>query len=148
MVVTALTMAFSFLCGCNPVLEQPLGSVMPKEEPLKFVLQAIGASKWVIYHGAYSAESRKPLQFWSPADLSSLVRPCPSHLHSDLTIRGVKRNRDGSIQYDAKGRPKKSWTGNRSKLKASQTYCEAFARQVAALVLEWLKDHLSFCVFG
>ena len=61
MVVTALTMTVSFLCGCNPVLEQPMNSCMPREEPLKSVLSAIGAHKFAVYHGAYSFETWKQL---------------------------------------------------------------------------------------
>ena len=138
MVVTALTMAFSFLCGCNPVLEQPNGSAMPLEDPLKSVLLAIGASKSLIWHGAYSLETQKPLQLWSPADLQSLVRKRPSHLVSDLVIKGVKLNKDGSVAYNAKGQPIRNWTGNKKKMSASQTYCHAFGNAVAKKLQQWL----------
>ena len=137
MVVTALTMAFSYFCRCHPVLEQPLGSCMPKEEPLKSVLSAIGASKTLVYHGAYSHETQKPLQLWSPADLQSLTRPRPSNLSSDLVIIGVKTDKNGFVLYDSKGRPIKTWTGIKSKMSGSQTYSCSFGRAVAKELLKW-----------
>ena len=144
MVVTALTMTVSFLCGCNPVLEQPMNSCMPREEPLKSVLSAIGAHKFAVYHGAYSFETWKQLQLWSTADLQPLVRPRPPPMSSDLVTVALKYNRDGSVQLDAKGRPKKIWTGNKPKMKASQTYCRAFGRAVAKLLQGWLKEALGY----
>ena len=140
MVVTALTMLISYLCGCNPVLEQPMGSVMPLEEPLKSVLACIGASKFSVYHGAYSGESWKPLQLWSTADLQPLWRPRPPPRSSDLVTTAPKLNKDGSVQLDDRGRPIMSWTGNKPKMQASQTYCRAFGSAVAKLLQSWLKQ--------
>ena len=138
MVVTALTMAFAFVCGCSPVLEQPSGSFMPKAQPLKSVLQAIYASKTLVYHGAYSHTTQKPLQLWSPADLQSLWRPRPPKMLSDLVTVRVKTNRDGSVRLDARGRPMRSWTGNKPKMRASQTYCPNFGKAVAKLAKYFL----------
>lgn len=72
MVVTSLVMAFGHWSGVNPVLEQPISSAMPRAEPLSSVLRSINASKHVVWHGAFSGESPKPLQLWSCQDLSAL----------------------------------------------------------------------------
>ena len=85
-----MAMLFAHLCGCSPVLEQPTSSVLPKLEPLKNVLEFIGSKKVVVWHGAYGGESHKPLQLWSPRDLSSLVKPKPKNLVSDLVEYGFK----------------------------------------------------------
>ena len=77
MVVTSLVMAVGYWSGCNPVLEQPSGSVMPRCEPLHSVLTFIGASKHTCWLGAFGGESPKPLQLLSPRDLSQLERGRP-----------------------------------------------------------------------
>ena len=132
MVVTALTMTFAYLCGCSPALEQPVTSCMPHAEPMKSVLGGIAASKYVIWHGAYSRTSPKPLQVWSPRDLSTLVRPRPVDLTSDLVKIGKKRTIDGQL--------KSTYTGSRDKLKASQAYCKAFGMAVATLARTFVDE--------
>ena len=135
MVVTALAIAFAYLCGCNPVLEQPTTSVLPKLEPLQSVLKSIGSTRVVIWHGAYSLESPKPLQLWSHRDLRTLQKPKPQNLVSDL------------VHYECKilsnGGTKTSYSGQRNALKASQTYCKPFGKAVASLVKSWLAERQS-----
>lgn len=116
-------------------------SVMPLEEPLKSVLAGIGAAKFSVFHGAYSGKSWKPLQLWSTADLHLLWRPRPPPMSSDLVTTAVKVNSDGSVQFDDMGRPKLSWTGNKPKMQASQTYCGPFGRAVAKLFLQVWQKH-------
>ena len=132
LVVTALTMTFSYFCGCSPVLEQPVSSCMPKAEPMQSVLEGIAASSHIIWHGAYSRTTPKPLQVWSFQDLSTLQRPRPRHLVSDLSKKGTKRNTDGSLVT--------TYTGNKDKLKASQSYCRAFGKAVATLARTWVVE--------
>ena len=131
MVVSALAMLFAHLCGCSPVLEQPTSSVLPKLEPLKNVLEFIGSKKVVVWHGAYGGESHKPLQLWSPRDLSSLVKPKPKNLVSDLVEYGFK--------VCSNGDKKKSYSGTQA-LKSSQTYCKSFGKAVALLAKSWLSS--------
>ena len=125
-------MTFAFFCGCSPVLEQPTSSSMPKAEPTKSVLVGIAASKNVIWHGAYSHTTPKPLQVWSPRDLSALVLPRPRDLVSDLVKKGTKHTADGQV--------KSTYTGTRNKLKASQSYCRAFGSAVATLARTWVNE--------
>ena len=47
--VTALTVTFSYFCGCSPAFEQPTSSCMPKAEPMKSVLGGIAASRRIIW---------------------------------------------------------------------------------------------------
>ena len=131
-VVTGLTMTFAFFCGCSPVLEQPTSSSMPKAEPTKSVLAGMGASKHIIWHGAYSGTTPKPLQVWSPRDMSSLVRPRPRLLKSDLVNKGTKRTADGVL--------KTTYSGTKDKLKASQTYCKQFGRAMGTLAQTWVSE--------
>jgi len=122
-------MLFAQLCGCSPCLEQPTTSSMPKLQPLRAVLEAIGSGKAIIWHGAYSGKAPKPLQVWSTRDLKALVKLKPHNLVSDLVEKGTKRTSTGCI--------KKTYTGTKA-LKASQTYCLRFGKQVAALAKSWL----------
>jgi len=122
-------MTFSFFCGNSPVLEQPTTSCMPKAEPMKSVLAGMAASKAVIWHGAYSGTTPKPLQLWSPRDLRPLVRPRPRHLKSDLVKKGTKRTSDGVV--------KDTYSGTKD-LKASQTYCQQFGRAIGTLARTWV----------
>ena len=89
-----------------PVLEQPVTSAMPKCEPLKSVLQCIGAQKHTTWLGAFGGESPKPLQLWCARGLSALQRPKPSGLESLC---------DTNEQTG-------SYSGRRKALKISQTY--------------------------
>ena len=102
---------------------------MPKAEPLKSTLSGIGARRVVIWHGAYSGKTPKPLQLWSPRDLSALVRPRPKNLVDPLVKEGTKRMKDGSHA--------RTYSGTRE-LKASQAYCAAFGKAVASLIGTWL----------
>ena len=123
MVVTSLVMAIGHWSGVNPVLEAPTTSAMPRAEPLCSVLQFINASKHVVWLGAFSGESPKPLQIWSRQDLSALQHGRPSsHRFSKLC--------------NTKG---KSYSGNRKALHRSQAYTREFGKAVAGVVKHWLK---------
>ena len=129
-VVTALTIAFSYFVGCNPVLEQPNTSVMVLADPLATVLSAIGATKWFVWHGAYSGESAKGLQLWSTADLSVLQR-CRPHNLNVVTTRGTRIHPDTGAIVN-------TWTGKKKEMKDSQTYCSSFGKAVAELLISWI----------
>ena len=99
---------------------------------MKSVLGGIAASKYVIWHGSYSGTSPKPLQVWSSRDLSTLVRPRPVGLKSDLVKRGKKRTSDGQM--------KSTFTGIHTKLKSSQAYCKPFGKAVATLARTFVDE--------
>ena len=105
------------------MLEQPITSAMLRAEPLSSVLRSINGSKHVVWHGAFSGESPKPLQIWSCQDLSAMQRGSPF-------ARRFKK------LVQTKG---KSYTGIRKALKGSQTYTRGFGRAVAGVVKQWLK---------
>ena len=123
MVVTSLAMAIGHWRGANPVLEQPITYVMPRAEPLRSVLRSINASKHVVWHGAFSGESPKPLQIWSSKDLSALQRGRP-------LFRRFKQ----LCQSNGK-----SYSGHRKAFKRSQTYTHEFGRAVVGVVKPWVK---------
>lgn len=123
MVVTSLLMAVVFWSGANPVLEQPMSSVMPKCEPLCSVLASISANKHTVWHGAYGGESPKPLQLWSPKDLSALQRGRPMDRLLTLCVSRGKR-----------------YSGKKKALQRSQAYSHEFGRAVAAVFKSWLKN--------
>lgn len=122
MVVTSLMMAVAFWSGANPVLEQPMSSVMPKCEPLASVLASINANKHTVWHGAYGGESPKPLQLWSPKDLSVLQRGRPGDRLLTLCVHRGKR-----------------YSGNKEALQRSQAYSHEFGKAVSAVFKSWLK---------
>ena len=122
MVVTSLLMAVVFWSGANPVLEQPISSVMPKCEPLASVLASISAKKHTVWHGAYGGESPKPLQLWSPKDLSMLQRGRPKIRLSTLCSHRGKR-----------------YSGRKKALQKSQAYSLEFGQAVAGVFKTWLK---------
>lgn len=62
--VTAITIFFSFLLGCIPVLEQPTGSVLPKLPSLRNVFAYFDFTKTVTYMGSFAGPTMKPLQIW------------------------------------------------------------------------------------
>ena len=132
MVVTSLVIALGHFCGTSPVLEQPTTSCMPKLEPMRSTLASIGATKNVIWHGAYGGESSKPLQIWTARDISSLKRPKPlrsrsSLVHSKETVVG--------------GVTRRTFTGRAKALKRSQAYSHEFGAAVAKLAQTWLVKH-------
>ena len=129
-VVSALTIAFSYFVGCNPVLEQPNNSVMVLADPLASVLSAIGATKTFVWHGAYSGETPKGLQLWSTADLSALQRCRPCNLDVVAT-RGTRIDPDTGATVE-------TWTGKKKEMKDSQTYCSSFGKAVAKVLNSWI----------
>ena len=128
-VVTALAMLFAFFCDSSPVLEQPTTSVMPKLDVMHCVLTTIGSRKTLVWHGAYSGTSPKPLQLWSHHDLSMVARNKPRGLTGTLHTSVIKPS--GKVVY----------SGNKKALKASQAYCLAFGKAVASVAKTWVNHH-------
>ena len=108
LVVSSLVMAVASWSGCWTVIEQPANSAMPKCQPLRDVLQSIGAAKFVTWLGSFGGDSAKPLQLWSARDLAALHRPKPA---------------PGSLQqlcvHDSE---RKTYSGDQKKLVSSQAY--------------------------
>lgn len=74
--VTAFGMFMSMICGCYPVLEQPLTSVMVLLPSLKSVLSHFNFQKKVVWMGAFQGPSPKPLQI-SPNCFGFVSSPSP-----------------------------------------------------------------------
>ena len=122
MEVTSLMMYLSWLFGNNPLLEQPLNSVMPLCQPLKPTLSYIKAVKTVTWHQAFGGDSPKPLQLLTPnASLAALRRRKP------LTSNNTQLAQKNGTKY----------SGNKKALKASQAYSAAFGKAVADIVETW-----------
>lgn len=66
MVITSIIMFIRALLGHGHciILEQPLGSSLPKVKPLSTVLTFFKMHKFVTYGGAFGGPSVKPLQLW------------------------------------------------------------------------------------
>jgi hypothetical protein len=121
--VTALLMLLSFWLGNVPVLEQPLGSVMPKSVPLQSVLAFMDAKRVVTWHKAFGAKSMKPFQILSPSGIiCELRRDKPA----GKSIALVRKNGD-------------RFTGIKRRLVASGAYAQMFGAAVAKMV----KKHLA-----
>ena len=123
MVVTSLMMAIGHWSGAHPVLEQPISSVMPKCEPLCSVLKMMNAKKHIVWHGAFNGESPKPLQLWSPQDLSALQLGRPKVRLSKLCTTKGRR-----------------YSGKKRALQRSQAYSHDFGKAVAEVFKTWLKN--------
>ena len=115
--VTALGICLGVLCGLFPVLEQPVSSVMPRTPSLHSVLSFFNFHRQVVWMGAFSGPSPKPLQLWHPfrLGLSRLQRPRPVGLDAGLVLQGA----DGS------------WTGVKERLETSEHYTFEFGCAVA-----------------
>jgi hypothetical protein len=88
--VTALGIFLGALCGLLSILEQPTSSVMPRTPSLQNVFAFFNFHRQVVWMGAYSGPSPKPLQLWHPPslDLSRLGRPKPIGLDAGLVMQG------------------------------------------------------------
>ena len=119
MIITSLIFLVACLQQNSPVLEQPLGSVMPRARPLQTVLEFLGASKTVTYLARFGGETVKPLQLWhvGPA-YGALRRSYPIRFRAKVSL--VKKHG-------------KRFTGKKGILKASQAYPPAFGAAVAAI---------------
>lgn len=115
--VTALGIFLGALCGLLSILEQPTSSVMPRTPSLQNVFAFFNFHRQVVWMGAYSGPSPKPLQLWHPPslDLSRLGRPKPIGLDAGLVMQGA----DGS------------WTGVKDRLETSEHYTFEFGCAVA-----------------
>ena len=115
--VTALGIFIGVVCGLLCVLEQPVSSVMPRTPSLQSVFAFFGFNRQVVWMGAFSGPSPKPLQLWHPPslDLSRLGRPKPIGLDAGLVVQGD----DGS------------WTGVKDRLEISEHYTFEFGCAVA-----------------
>jgi hypothetical protein len=102
--VTALLMMLSFWLGNVPVLEQPLGSVMPKCIPLQTALAFMGADRVVTWHGAFGSKSMKPLQILSPSVIIQVLKRDKPH---GASTRLARSNSAGQFT-GVKGRMTKS----------------------------------------
>ena len=127
MEVSSLIWFLAWLGQCQPFLEQPLSSVLPKLRPLTTVLQFTSAIRSTTWHGAFGGESAKPLQMWHIDErYGRLMRPRPRNLKA-LTTRAVRP--DGRVAYSGKSKL----------MKASQTYTVHFGRAVASITCERLR---------
>ena len=118
--VSALTIFISDLVMALPALEQPLNSCMPSYSVMNCVLTFIGACKISTFHGAFGAETLKPLQILSTSRrISLLVRPKPPCFQQNNDSEGlVSRSEDGQF------------TGRKENLVQSQAYTAVFGRAV------------------
>ena len=115
--ITAIGIFLAALCGLLPVLEQPSSSVMPRTPSLRNVFEFFGFYRQVVWMGAFSGPSPKPLQLWHlpSLDLCRLGRPKPTGLDAGLVVQG----NDGS------------WTGVKDRLEISEHYTFEFGCAVA-----------------
>jgi hypothetical protein len=122
MVVTSLVYFLACLLRNEPILEQPLGSDLPKIRPLKTVLDFTDSQKTITWLIAFGASSPKPLQLWHiNCAFKRLRRAKPKGLgHESLVKVGVKGSR-------------KTYSGRPKALKQSQAYPNAFGAEVAAV---------------
>ena len=115
--VASLLYYISGMLGNITVLEQPVGSTLPRMQPLALVLQTLQCKKTVTWLGQFGAPSPKPLQLWhSHPAFQMLRRPRPAGL-TPLTQRNGTR-----------------FTGKRQELAKSQEYTDHFAKAVAEAV--------------
>lgn len=113
--VLSLIFFVASVLGCMVVLEQPLGSCLPRIELLRLVLQFTRSKRTVTWLGHFGGTTAKPLQLWhTHAAYAQLHRKRPRGHFRVLTVRKGKR-----------------YSGKRACLKASQVYTLEFAEAVA-----------------
>lgn len=118
MVITSIIMFIGALLGHCIMLEQPLGSSLPKVKPLSTVLTFFKMHKFVTYGGAFGGPSVKPLQLWGTHLLFKNLereRPDPNLFENTLATRS------GSSGF----------TGNPGLLAESAEYTPMFGAEVA-----------------
>jgi hypothetical protein len=115
--VASLLYYMSGALGNITVLEQPVGSTLPRMQPMALVLETLQCKKTVTWLGQFGAPSPKPLQLWHSHPIFRMLgRPRPAGLTS-LTQRNGTR-----------------FTGKPQELAKSQEYTERFAKAVALAV--------------
>ncbi len=118
MVITSIIVFIGALLGHCIMLEQPLGSVLPKVKPLSTVLTFFKMHKFVTYGGAFGGPSVKPLQLWGTHLVFKNLereRPDPHAFANTLATRS------GSSGF----------TGNPGLLAESAEYTPMFGAEVA-----------------
>lgn len=118
MVVTSIIMFLGALLGHCIMLEQPLGSCLPKVKPLSTVLTFFKLHKFVTYGGSFGGPSVKPLQLWGTHLVFKNLereRPDPNLFENTLATRS------GSSGF----------TGNPGLLAESAEYTPMFGAEVA-----------------
>ena len=118
--ITSIGIFIGWLCGCYPVLEQPVSSVMPNLTSMRHVLSYCGFGKTICWMGSFNGPSPKPLQIWHPHQLDL------KHLN-----RGRPTGLDGGLVEIGEGG---SWTGVKSALNESERYTKEFGASVAATI--------------
>lgn len=118
--ITSIGIFISWLCGCYPVLEQPISSVMPCLTSMRHVLTYCRFEKTICWMGSFNGPSPKPLQIWHPQELDL------KHLN-----RGRPTGLDGGLVEIGEGG---SWTGVKNKLNESEHYTKEFGASVAATI--------------
>lgn len=124
MIVTSL-LAFvaRLLFGLDFILEQPMQSVLPRMQPLRAVLEFLGAVKCSTWLGQFGGESPKPLRLCHTSrKFARLARKRPTvGLASGRLVTRLPGNR---------------FRGASAALKRSQVYPQEFAVAVASLIAE------------
>ena len=115
---SALIFFIASLIFAEPMLEQPVNSVMPKCAPLKTVFQFLEATRTMTWLGAYGGASPKPIQ---------LMHLYP--IYANLRREKPKGQEFQPLVTKKKGKV----TGKKEELKNSQEYPTAFAEEVASL---------------
>ena len=119
--VSALTIFISDLVMALPGLEQPLNSCMPSFSVMNCILTFIDACKISTFHGAFGAETLKPLQILSTSRrISLLVRPKPP------CFQQQGNDSEGLVSRSENGQ----FTGRKENLFQSQAYTPVFGRAV------------------
>ena len=127
MEVTSLVFFLSWLCECEPVLEQPATSVLPKLQPLSTVLEFTAASRTRCFLGQFGAASAKPLQLWHVGEVWGALKTTKPKGLTPLTRARI--GPDGRRKTD----------GLKAAMKQSQEYPVEFAAFVAQL--NWRNMH-------
>ena len=117
--VLSLILFLSFVLGNKAVLEQPSSSCLPSIEPLRSVLKFTQSTSTTTWLGRFGGATPKPIQLWhSCPAYARLRRKRPLGCFGRLTV--------------SKGR---RYSGKHKKLKESQAYPLAFAREVARITV-------------
>ena len=122
--VLSLMFFLSWLFGNEPVLEQPLSSVLTSMSPLQEVLSFMNALRTSLALGSYGAVSVKPVKLIHlSGEWGSLKRSIPKKFRSrllKLTTQSVDKETG-----------KTKFTGRKSLMKQSQCYPHDFCQAVA-----------------
>jgi hypothetical protein len=125
MALTALLFMLAHVIQNMAILEQPLGSSMPRAPPLCNVLEFIKARKVVTWHSAFGAISAKPLQLWSNNLAAMRLRRARPHSTNLKTL--ARKHED--VKY----------SGKPIRMKKSQAYTPEFGKAVAEMAVSELR---------